>query len=394
MPQYRITLAGGEVQHTQAAGADAAVASLGLDPRRVLAVQAARSARLPKLPGLGRGVRRVDERLFAQELSVLLDAGIPLLEAVQTLREKDGADGVPALDTLLASLREGRAFSSGLEAAGFGPLFVALAAASERSGQLPRTLARHADWLAWSAALRQRLVTAAVYPALLMAASLAVIAFLLLFVLPRFAGVFDGLTHELPLASRWLLDLGRAASAQPVVLLMVLALLPVGAVALWRWPAARRLAQRAAQSLPGLGTRLHEIALARLYRVLALLLGAGVPALPALQLVEGLLDADLQARLRAAAAAVARGERLSDALQTQGLATPVALRMLRVGERSGTVPLMLERAASFHDDALVQLSELIQRTVNPVLMLVMGGVIGGIVVLMYLPIFSLVESVG
>jgi general secretion pathway protein F len=386
VPQYRITLVGGDVRLALAAHPDAVVSELGMDPRQVLAVEA---TALRASAG-----RRPDERQFAQELAVLLEAGIPLLEAVQTLREKDASTAAPALDTLLAALREGRRFSSALEAAGFARLLVALAAASERSGQLPRTLARHADWLAWSAALRQRLVAAAVYPALLLSASVAVIAFLLLFVLPRFAGVFDGMAQDLPVASRWLLELGQAAAGRPVVALVLLALAPAIAVAAWRWPAARAAALRTAQALPGIGPRLREIALARLYRVLALLLGAGVPALQALRLVDGLLDAPLQRRLRAVAAAVERGLRLSEALQGQGLATPVALRMLRVGERSGSVPLMLERAAGFHDEALARLSELITRTVNPVLMLVMGGVIGGIVVLMYLPIFSLVESVG
>lgn len=389
MPQYRVRLAGGDVHLVQATAPEAALAGLGVDPRRVLAVEATSAAIAAHA-----GRRRLDERLFAQELAVLLDAGIPLLEAVQTLREKGTGAAADPLDRILAALREGQAFSAALEVAGIDRLFVALAAASERSGQLPHTLARHAEWLAWSAALRQRLLAAAVYPALLMAASLAVIAFLLLFVLPRFAGVFDGLAQELPAASRWLLALGQAAASRPVATLLVFAALPLTALTVWRWPVARGLSQRMLQRLPGIGPRLREIALARLYRVLALLLEAGIPALPALRLTDGMLNTPMRLRLQAAAAAVERGQRLSDALQAQGLATPVALRMLRVGERSGSLPLMLSRAAAFHDEALAQLSDLVQRTVNPLLMLVMGGVIGGIVVLMYLPIFSLVESVG
>ncbi|MBC7940298.1 MAG: type II secretion system F family protein, partial [Chitinophagaceae bacterium] len=135
------------------------------------------------------------------------------------------------------------------------------------------------------------------------------------------------------------------------------------------------------------------LALARLYRCLALLLAAGVPVPAALRLAEGVLSAPLRPALRATLAQVSSGIRLSQAMQAEGLATPVALRMLRVGESSGEVAAMFERAAAFHDEEIARLGDLITRAVNPVLMLVMGVVIGGIVVLMYLPIFTLMEQV-
>jgi general secretion pathway protein F len=135
------------------------------------------------------------------------------------------------------------------------------------------------------------------------------------------------------------------------------------------------------------------VALARLYRALSLTLAAGVPAPAALALVAGVLPPPLRPPLAQALAQVRSGQRLSAALQDQGLATPVARRMLRVGESSGELAAMLQRAAGFHDEQIARLSDLVSRLVNPVLMLVMGVVIGGIVVLMYLPIFTLMEQV-
>ncbi len=365
--------------------AGSVAAALGLPPTQVLSV-APWSA-----PGRRRG--RLDLRRLAQELSVLLQAGIPLLEALLTLREKDAS--AAALDTVIAALREGRPLSAALAAApqDFDTLFVALVAASERNGQLATTLRNHAAYLAWSQALRARLVAASVYPLLLLAAGGAVITFLLLYVLPRFAGVFDGLGRELPAASQALMSLGVAAHGHPLAALLVAACGPLAALLVWRSAVLRLwLGAQVARS-PFIGPRLRLLALARLYRALALMLGAGVPVLPALRLAEGLLDAELRAALQAATGAVAAGERLSQALQAQGLATPVALRMLRVGESSGEVAAMLERAAAFHDEEIAQFTELVTRTVNPLLMLVMGTVIGGIVVLMYLPIFTLMEQV-
>jgi general secretion pathway protein F len=145
--------------------------------------------------------------------------------------------------------------------------------------------------------------------------------------------------------------------------------------------------------LPLLGPKLHLLALAQFYRSLAMLLLAGVPVVPALQTARGVIAGHLQAQLDRCIAAVCTGERLSQTLEREGLSTPVSLRMLRVGERSGEMGSMLAQAAAFYDEELTRLSDLVTRLINPVLMLLMGLVIGTVVVLMYLPIFQLVEQV-
>ncbi len=363
---------------------------LGVHPAQLLHVQP-----LAQAPLAWRGgAARIDARLFAQELAVLLDAGVPLLDAIDTLQEKAGS-AESVLVPVAAALRRGQSLSVALAQApgSFDSLFRALVAASERSGQLATALRHHASYLAWSAQLRSRLLASAIYPALLLASGLVVVLFLLLFVLPRFAGVFDGLGRELPLLSRLLLDLGVAAAAHPGVALVGVLMLPLALIGLWASTSAREALLALAWRLPGLGRRLRTLALARLYRCVGLLAAAGVPVPQALRLAEDVLAAPLRPALRAAMQAVDAGQRLSQALQQQGLATPVALRMLRVGEGSGALAPMLERAAGFHDEELAQLSELVSRFINPVLMLVMGTVIGGIVVLMYLPIFTLMEQV-
>jgi len=383
----------------QADHAQAVAAALGVAPMQLLSV---RPVGLGGLGGLAWPAwlrwpqPRLALRLFSQELAVLLEAGIPLLEALQTLREKDGSSAPDSpLDMVIAALREGQPVSAALARAprDFDPLFVALVAASERSGQLATTLRDHAAYLGWVQALAGQLRAALVYPLLLLGAGGAVILFLLLFVLPRFAGVFDGLGRDLPMASRWLIDLGVLAAAHPGAAIGLALAGPALALVASRWPALRRALQAALWRSPGLGPRLRLVALARLYRALSLTLSAGVPATGALQLVAGVLPVPLQPALQQVLLQVRSGQRLSASLQAQGLATPVAWRMLRVGESSGEVPAMLQRAASFHDEQIARLSELVTRLVNPLLMLVMGVVIGGIVVLMYLPIFTLMEQV-
>ncbi len=392
LPAFDVRLldAGGAAQSVRVHAVDerSVPEALHVTPGRVLSVRpvVAERSRRPR--------QRLQTRLFAQELSVLLGAGIPLLEALRTLNERDGSGG--PLDAVIVSVSEGRALSDALAAAWqhFDPLFVAMVASSERHGQLACTLRDHAAYLQWSEALRARLVAAAVYPAALLGAGGAVVLFLLLYVLPRFAGVFAELQAELPWASRALMAFGVAAAEHRPLVLGLAALGVAGIVAALRSPTSRDALAALAWRVPALARQLRSIALARLYRTLGVLLAAGVPVVPALRLAEGALAAPLRPALARSRAAVDAGARLSQALHDEQLATAVAWRMLKVGEGSGQVATMFERAAAFHDEELARLSELLTRAVNPVLMLVMGVVIGGIVVLMYLPIFTLMEQVG
>lgn len=372
----------------QADSAAGVAQALGRPASAIIAVRA-----VDKPGRLAGRRRRLDLRQFSQELALLLQSGLPLLEALETLRERDAAGG--ALVAVIAALRQGRPLSAALsqDAQTFDALFVAIVAASERSGQLVPALKNHAAYLAWSQGLRSKLAAAAIYPLLLLTAGLSVVVFLLLYVLPRFAAVFDGLGDSVPNASRYLIGFGVWAASSPLWTGSLLAALPLAALLCWRWPLARQAAAHLLWRAPGLGPRWRVVALARLYRGMALLLAAGVPVSAAMRLLHGVVPAPLQQPLTEAARAVESGQRLSLALHAQSLATPVAQRMLRVGEGSGELALMLERAATFHDEEIAQLSELVTRAVNPVLMLIMGVLIGGIVILMYLPIFSLMERV-
>lgn len=394
MPEFEVDLFDPPhgVRRLRVAAADtrAVAAALGVPPARLLDVRAAGA---PAAPARPRRVRAIDLRAFCQELALLLDAGVPLLEAMQTLAERDAAR--PLLQPVIDALREGQPLSQALalEPGTFDDLLRAIVMASERSGLLAASLQRHADYLAWVAMLRSRVVAAALYPALLLIAGLGVVVFLLLYVLPRFAGVFEGLGDQVPAASRALIALGSSLAAHPWIVPFVAALATVSAVAAWRSAAVRAVLVGLVWRWPVVERRWRVVALARLYRGLAVLAQAGVPLPRALRLAQAMLPAPLRAPLAAAIADVEAGQRLSGALQVHGLATPAALRMTRVGEAAGELPLMLERAAAFHDDEVARLADLATRAVNPILMLVMGVVIGGIVVAMYLPIFTLMEQV-
>ena len=418
MPNFHLRIAdasrGSVSLRIAAVDRHAAVRAAGVMPAQVLSVELEGDApQAPTAQGTSHNpsrnaphpsarTRRFPLRLFSRELAVLLHAGIPLLEGLVTLREKESSPAVAAtLEAVVAALQTGKPLSAALRSQpqAFDALFIAVVESAERTGQTERALREHAAYLASVEDLRSKLVSASIYPAMLIVAGTAVVLFLLLFVMPRFAGLLEGTAgaagsgSSLPAASRWLIDIGRATGAHPwATIAFGMALLFAPALA-WRQPRVRHAVTGRLWRLPLLGPKLHLLALAQFYRTGSMLLGAGVPLVPALHTARGVIAARLRPALDAATQAVTQGERLSAALERQGLTTPVALRMLRVGERSGELAQMLGQAAAFHDDEITHLTELVTRLVNPLLMLVMGLVIGGIVVLMYLPIFQLVEQV-
>lgn len=376
----------------EAVDAQAAATLLGVPAGHVTSVQPVQmTATMTRSSGA-----RFPLRLFSKELSVLLAAGIPLLEAIVTLREKEEATATAeALAAVEAKLNAGEALSAALAVRpdAFDALFVAVVSSAERTGQLQEALRGHAEYLAWVETLRDRLLSASVYPLLLVFAGTAVVLFLLVYVVPRFAGLLDGIGGELPAASRALLALGGWTGAHPWSSAVVALALLCAPWLAWQQPALRERMLALAWAAPLLADRLRLLALARLYRTLSMLLAAGVPAVSALRTARGVIAPHLREALDAATAGVEQGQRLSDALLAHGLTTPVSVRMLRVGERSGGVGAMLGEAAAFYDEELTRLTELVTRLVSPMLMLVMGVVIGSVVVLMYLPIFQLMESV-
>lgn len=333
--------------------------------------------------------------LFSQELLSLLDSGITIVEAVDTLAEKENRPFVRAvLQTIVTGLREGKPFSSTLSEvpAAFPPLYVATVRASEKTSGLGEALGRYIAYATQLETLRGRLVSAAIYPVLLVAVSGLVILFLMGYVVPRFSHIYEDMGSDLPFMSRMLLYWGQFIESYWSVMLTLVAAAVMG----FTLGGARWLAQHAMQlmwRIPALGERMRVFQLARLYRTLGMLLRGGISIVPALDMVNGLLSVALQHQLSAATKSIREGNTIANAFESHGLSTAVSQRMLRVGDRAGNMGEMLERAAAFHDDEMARWAEWATRLLGPLLMLVMGLVIGSIVVLMYLPIFQLADSI-
>ena len=345
----------------------------------------------------GKGLRLTRKKrfavgLFSAELMALLDAGLNLVEALQTLAEKDSN---AVLSSILVAIRRGEPFSRAVAALPqhFSPLYVATIQASERTGNVKEALGRYIAYQEEIDRVKKKVVSASIYPAILAIVGTLVLSFLMFYVVPRFASVYEDMASGLPLFSRLLLSFGRLVGnhAWPI------GILGITTVVLSIW-AVSRPAFRAALNarlwrLPALGERMKLYQLARLYRTVGMLLRAGIPAVRALDMVKDLLAAHLRNSLLLAKQKIEQGQPMSAAFGAAGLATPVATRMMQVGERSGDMGGMLGQIARFHDEEIARYIDWFTRAFEPVLMTVLGLAIGGVVVLMYMPIFELAGSI-
>ena len=352
---------------------------LSVRPRRSLLWQSSR-ARFPVV-------------LFSQELRALLQAGLPLVESIDTLAQKERTEEWRLLlERVAATLREGRPLSAALEQfpQAFGALYIATVRAAERTSDLAPALARYISYATQLEAIRKRVVNASIYPLLLMAVGGMVALFLLLYVVPRFGRIYAERGGDLPLFSRWLLAWGQAVDEHGLLVLAVAAVVIVAAIYLVR--SFKEEIANLLWRLPAIGERLKVYQLARFYRTIGMLVRGGTPLVSALESAGELLHPLLRGRLTAASRAVAEGHKLSQSMEANGLTTPVAARLLVVGERGGNIGEMLESIAAFHDEEMARWVDWFTRLFEPILMALIGLVIGVIVILMYMPIFELAGS--
>src|SRR3954470_17768398 len=371
--------------------ADASAAAAKAQAQGLAVLSARQRARLP---GLGQFFeQRFPLLQFTQELVALLRAGLSLPETLEVMVEKGTrAEVRQVFEQMRNALYEGRSFSQALQACArsFPELYIATVRASERTGDLSESLVRYIDYQERLDLVRKKIVSASIYPLVLLGVGGLVTLFLLGYVVPRFSTIYAESGRDLPWLSRLLIDWGRVINEHGWMVAMAAAALVVGGIA-----SARRIAVLAgglARRVPAIRRRLLVYHLARFYRTMAMLLRGGIPMVPALGMLTTLLPGDLRPSLLAATQRIREGVATAHAPGGAGLTTPVAARMLRVGERSGDMATMMDRIAAFHDEELARWVDWFTKLFEPLLMALIGVIIGGIVVLMYLPIFELAGS--
>ncbi len=334
--------------------------------------------------------------LFSQELLALLDAGLTLVEAFEALAEKEHRPPIQKiLRRIIESLYEGRPLSYALQQFPnhFPVLYVATVRASEQTGDLGEALSRYVAYQMQMDVVRKKVVSASIYPILLLGAGGLVTLFLIGYVVPRFSLVYDQMGKDIPPLSRLLMGFGQLLRTHEMLILAVVSLFVIGAIYVVRNPSSKEWMTRKLWQFPAVGTRLKVYQLARFFRTIGMLLNGGTPIVSALQMSSDLLHTSLRRQMALASTSIQEGLSISRAMELHGLTTPVASRMLAVGERSGKMGEMMERIATFYDDEMSRWVEWFSRLFEPILMAIIGLIIGTIVVLLYFPIFELAGSI-
>ena len=335
--------------------------------------------------------------VFTRQHATMIDAGIGVVQSLQAL-----ADQTPnkvmrdTIRDLCTRVESGESFSEALarHPKAFNRLYVAMVSAGEKGGLLAEILSRLATYLENTERLRKKVKTALMYPTVVSVVAVVITIFLLVRVIPTFKEVYDGFGAKLPLPTE--IMIGLSELVKHYLLLMIV--LAGAGVWTWLWwiktKAGRDFWDKQRIKLPVFGSIAHKICLARFTRTLSSLVRSGVPILEVLQIVSQTVgNTVMEKAIKTAASDIERGEGISAALAKHPVFPTMVVRMLSAGEQTGNIDTMLERVANFLDEEIDTTLSGLMSLIEPLLIVFLGVVIGGMVICMFLPIFNLANIV-
>lgn len=352
-----------------------------------------------KLRDLGRGKRSVradDFLIFNEQFLTLSKSGLPLQKSLDLLGRQTRSEELRgALEEVREKVRAGALLSEAFESAGkFPKVYCATLRAGERSGSLDRVLAQYVEYQKIARGFRKRLISALIYPAFLVLFLTTLVAFVIAFIVPRFALLYADLDVRLPVMTQVTIAFSLAIKQIAGVLLAGLAIVFLGLRAAWRSPRTRLAWDGVKFRLPVAGRLLLKFSVAEFARTLCTLLQGGIPVVSALETTRESVSSPLLARAIAQAKSeVSGGRSLSASLRQTGFFPPIALDMVEVGETTGALPSMLEGLAEFfEEDVNIDLATLVA-LVDPMMIAAIAVVVAFILIAFYLPLFSLAGQV-
>jgi len=349
-------------------------------------------ARRRKTAGAAR-IRSKELPAFTRQFSALLSAGLSMVATLDALEEQTDNENLKRIvQGLRAAIEGGASFSESLRAYPdvFNPLYVNMMHAGESSGRLPETARRVASFLQSSARLRRKVKAAMAYPVVVLTISLLIATLMIIFIVPAFASMYQEFDQGLPGPTQFLLSLSYGIRSHA---LLVIGLLAVLVLAFRRWKSTARGAlavDRFVLRVPVLGMLQRKVAVSRFARTFAQLCTSGIPILNALDIVAGATgSAVFERTIRASRTGVERGEPLSAALVHEPAFPRLLIHMLAAGEKTGRVDEMMADIADFYDEEVEAMLEGLMSLLEPLLIVLLGLIIGSIVVCMFLPIFGM-----
>jgi type IV pilus assembly protein PilC len=345
-------------------------------------------------------VKETDLVLFTRQLSTMIEAGISLTQALTALYEQCDPKRQRSLRHIISDVttrvQGGETFheSLGKHPRVFDRLFVSMVKAGEHGGLLAEILDRLAGFLEASARLRKKVKSAMTYPVIVICIAFAITTFLIVKVVPIFGEIFKDFGSKLPAPTQFLIDVSEFMRNDWYFLILGAGCAFFGLRSFLRSSGGKQFADRWKLKLPIFGPLIHKICMSRFSRTFAQLIRSGVPILEVLDIVGGASGNHIvEASIKGVSEDVERGDNLSTAMSKKTIFPPMMLRMVAAGEATGKIDAMLEKMADFWDEEIEATLDALTSLIEPLLIVFLGVIVGGIVIAMFLPIFKLNEVV-
>jgi type IV pilus assembly protein PilC len=335
--------------------------------------------------------------MFTRQLATMIDAGLAMVQSLQALADQTQNKVMrDVIKDICTRVEGGDSFSEALQKhpKAFNRLYVAMVGAGEKGGLLSEILARLAVYLENSARLRKKVKSAMMYPTVVTVVAIAITVFLLIKVIPVFGDIYSGFGAKLPGPTQFLISLSNALKSYFWLFLLVAGGSVYGWLYFIKTPMGRQFWDSQRIQLPIFGVIAHKICLARFTRTLSSLIRSGVPILEVLQIVSQTVgNVVMEKAIKVASSDIERGEGISVALGKHPVFPNMIIRMISAGEQTGKIDNMLERISDFLDEEIETILSGLTSLIEPILIVVLGVVIGGMVICMFLPIFKMSEIV-
>ena len=345
-------------------------------------------------------VKETDLVLFTRQLSTMIEAGISLVQALTALYDQCDPKRQKSLRHIISDVttrvQGGETFHESIakHPRVFDRLFVSMVKAGEHGGLLAEILDRLAGFLEASARLRKKIKSAMTYPVIVICIAMAITTFLIVKVVPIFGEIFQDFGSKLPAPTQFLIDVSDFMRGEWYFLLLGIGGIFFGIRTFIRSTRGKQIWDRWKLKLPVFGPLVHKICMSRFARTFAQLIRSGVPILEVLDIVGGASGNHVvETSIKGVSADVEKGDNLSVALSKKPIFPPMMLRMVAAGEATGKIDTMLEKMADFWDEEIEAMLDALTSLIEPMLIVFLGVIVGGIVIAMFLPIFKLNEVV-
>jgi type IV pilus assembly protein PilC len=345
-------------------------------------------------------VKETDLVLFTRQLSTMIEAGISLVQALTALYDQCDPKRQKSLRHIISDVttrvQGGETFHESIakHPRVFDRLFISMVKAGEHGGLLAEILDRLAGFLEASARLRKKIKSAMTYPVIVICIAMAITTFLIVKVVPIFGEIFQDFGSKLPAPTQFLIDVSDFMRGEWYFLLLGIGGLFFGIRTFLRSTRGKQLWDRWKLKLPVFGPLVHKICMSRFARTFAQLIRSGVPILEVLDIVGGASGNHVvETSIKGVSSDVEKGDNLSVALSKKPIFPPMMLRMVAAGEATGKIDTMLEKMADFWDEEIEAMLDALTSLIEPMLIVFLGVIVGGIVIAMFLPIFKLNEVV-